>query len=513
MWDVLIIQCSITMCKTASFNTRRFLIRLFIPCADKFDGWMVLVVDKKSMRSLSAAVGMYDIMERKITLVEDIELKRAPFKDMGAIYLLAPTEDSVNRLIADFETPLYGNSVFLFFLGRLPEKLLDKIKQCRPLVKRLKALSEANVDFLARELRAFHFDMRRAFNDVYVRRGRSKIEYRMAEKLISICSTLNEYPHIRYAEESPTAQALAKTLDVKLNQFLKNDQFWFHGDSNHPSRERATLIILDRKDDCLTPLMHDFTYQSMVYDLLDVRDEQITLDQDNPLAEDDYYDEDYDSDDDSERKAQDHSTALKKSQNAKDILLNENDKVWVELRGKHIAEAINILSDRCREMVNSDTSGFTNKDKGQTMSLSQMANALKALPEYREVMSKLSEHMQIAHKCMDKFNNAGLLEVSEVEQTLATGQTEEGLKPKLEDVMAQVVKQLKTMKDARSRFRLLLITIVSQRGIKPEFKNSLWAAAQVSKDQEKLLEVIQDTLDIPIINTGGDGGKLKAIFG
>lgn len=478
---------------------------------DKFDGWMVLVVDKKSMRALSSAVGMYDIMERKVTLVEDIELKRAPFKDMGVIYLLAPTEDSVDRLVADFESPLYGDAVFVFFLGRLPEKLLEKIKQCRPLLKRLKALSEANVDFLAKELRAFHFDMHRAFNDVYVRRGRSKIEFRMAEKLISICSTLNEYPHIRYANESPTAQALAKTLDVKLNQFLKNDEFWFHGDTNHPGRERATLIILDRKDDCLTPLMHDFTYQSMVHDLLDVKDDIITLDQDNPQAEDDYYDDDYDSDgaDESDRRGPEPS---KKSKNAKDILLNENDDVWVELRGKHIAEAINILSDRCREMVNSDTSGFANKNKGQTMSLTQMANALKALPEYREVMAKLSEHMQIAHKCMDKFNNAGLMAVSELEQTLATGQTEEGAKPKLEDVMSQVVKQLKALKDARSRFRLLLITIVSQRGIKPEFKKDLWAAAQVSADQERLLEAIQESLDIPLVNSGSEG-KLRALFG
>lgn len=495
-----------------SLVQQRFLNDIFQFCSDKFDGWMVLVVDKKSLRALSSAVGMYDIMERKITLVEDIELKRAPFKDMGAIYLLAPTEDSVDRLIADFESPLYGNSVFVFFLSRLPEKLLEKIKQCRPLIKRLKALSEANVDFLAKELRAFHFDMRRAFNDVYVRKGRSKIEFRLAEKLISICSTLNEYPHIRYANESPSAQILAKTLDLRLNQFLKNDDFWFHGDSNHPGRERATLIILDRKDDCLTPLMHDFTYQSMVHDLLDVRDDIITLDQDNPQAEDDYYDDDYDSEgDESERKGHDVATT-KKSKNAKDILLNENDNVWVELRGKHIAEAINILSDRCREMVNSDTSGFANKNKGQTMSLTQMANALKALPEYREVMAKLSEHMQIAHKCMDKFNASGLMAVSELEQTLATGQTEDGSKPKLEDVMSQVVKQLKLLTDARSRFRLLLITIVSQRGIKPEYKKDLWAAAQVTPDQEMLLDVIQETLDVPLLQTGGEG-KIRTLFG
>jgi syntaxin-binding protein 1 len=466
---------------------------------------MVLVVDKKAMRAISSAVGMYDIMERKVTLVEDIEKKRAPFKDMGAIYLLAPTEESVNRLIADFEKPLYGDSVFLFFLGRIPEKQLEKIKQCRPLLKRLKALNEANVDFLAKELRAYHFDMRRAFKDVYVRSGRSKIESRMAEKLISICSTLNEYPHIRYAKESPAAQALAKTLDVKLNTFLKNPDFWFHGDSGHQDRERATLLILDRKDDCLTPLMHDFTYQAMVNDLLPIRDDLITLTQDAVEEEDDYDEEDsYDSEEDqSGRKDTKKSTPID-SKNAKDILLNENDSIWVELRGKHIAEVIGTLSDRCREMVNSDTSGFSNKDKGKTMSLSQMGNALKNLPQYREVMEKLSQHMQLAHECMGEFNKGDLIALSELEQTLATGQTEDGAKPKLEDLMAQVKSQLKKMKDPKARFRLLLITIISQGGIKNEYKSGLWAAAQVNRDQDKLFEVLRDTMDIVIDNNQGD---------
>jgi syntaxin-binding protein 1 len=464
---------------------------------------MVLVVDRKAMRCISAAVGMYDIMERRVTLVEDIEKKRAPFKDMGVIYLLAPTEDSVNRLIADFENPLYGKSVFVFFLGRLAEKQLEKIKNCRPLLKRLKALSEANVDFLAKELRAFHFDMRRAFMDVYIRRGRTKIEYRLAEKLISICSVLNEYPHIRYAKDSPSAMTLAKTLDVRLNQFLKNPDFWFYGDNAHSDRERATLLILDRKDDCLTPLMHDFTYQSMVNDLLQIKDDKITLVQEMDALDDDY-DDDYDDDDSgggrdySKGKEMSEKEQALNEANAKDILLNENDNIWVELRGKHIAEVINTLSDRCREMVNSDTSGFSNKDKGKTMSLSQMSSALKALPEYKEVMAKLSEHMQIAHQCMDKFNSSNLLELAELEQTLATGQTEDGAKPSLPDMMQKVISMLKSMKDPKARFRLLLITIISQGGIKSEFKRDLWKAAQVTKEQDKILEAMAEHLDIPI---------------
>lgn len=34
---------------------------------------------------------------------------------------------------------------------------------------------------------------------------------------------------------------------------------------------RATLLLLDRADDPLSPLMHEFTYQCLVQDLLDIK--------------------------------------------------------------------------------------------------------------------------------------------------------------------------------------------------------------------------------------------------
>mmetsp|Transcript_12879 Transcript_12879/g.19956 ORF Transcript_12879/g.19956 Transcript_12879/m.19956 type:complete len:707 (+) Transcript_12879:274-2394(+) len=503
---------------------KRYLNDIFQFCADNHDGWMVLIVDKKATKALSSAVGMYDIMERRVTLVEDIERKRAPFTDQGAIYLLAPTEDSVNRLISDWEgNILYGKSVFIFFLGRLSEKYIEKIKACRPLVQRIKCLMEANVDFLAKESRAFHFDMRKAFQDVYLRKSRTKAELRMADKLISVCSTLNEYPHIRFANESPSATTLARQLDIKLNQFLKNPEFWFHGDANNPDRERATLLILDRKDDCLTPLMHDFFYQAMVNDVLNVNNDKITLakksgenldDYEDDDSDSDYDDEDDDDDNDGRKQSKSPKKKVEKPVDAVDILLNEDDAVWVELRGKHIAEVINTLSERVQEMINSDTSGLATKSKGKSMTLSQMADALKALPEYQEVMSKLSQHMQIAHQCMEKLRSNNLMELSEIEQTLATGEKENGSTPSIADLMELVINQLKSMSDPKARFRLLLLTIMSQNGVKEEYQAPLFTAAQITNEQEKVLEALVDTMDIPLINKGNEGkSRFQKLFG
>mmetsp|Transcript_13272 Transcript_13272/g.27859 ORF Transcript_13272/g.27859 Transcript_13272/m.27859 type:complete len:676 (+) Transcript_13272:213-2240(+) len=467
-------------------------------------GWMVLVVDPESLRVISSSVGMYNLMEHHVSIVEDLMKSRAPFRNQAALYFIEPTKESIFKLVEDWtpskekKGPLYGDIVFLYFLGPLSEELFAVIKECKELVKRIKILKEVNLDFLTKEADAFHFDMKEnsLFKKLYLTdpSSPSKVMNKIVTKLVTVCATLNEYPHVRFPAENKLCKTLAFAFQDKMNDFVgSNDSWWYHGDAFHQNEERSTLILLDRRGDCLSPLIHEFTYEAMVNDLLPIEDDRIT----------------YESSIDA--KEGESGEGTKKM----DALLNDNDEVWVELRGKHIADVIQTLSARIRDIVNSSTGSALNssgKSSGKALSVNQMAKALKALPEYKELMSKLSQHMQIAHQCMDEFNKQSLLELSELEQTFATGETDEGRTPKVTELLGQVVEQFRSQKDSIMRLRLLAIAIVSQRGLTTQSDlEKLLSEAHLNSKETKAVQNLEK-MGCPLVmsDEAKNNGKLMS---
>ena len=465
---------------------------------------MVLVVDPESLRVISSSVGMYNLMEQHVSIVEDLMKKRAPFRDQAVLYFVEPNESSIAKIIEDWtpskgkKGPLYGNTVFLYFLGGLSDELFGKIKGCRELVKRIKVLKEVNLDFCLKEANAFHFDMGKPgsiYSDLYLSSPLqdSPLQERIISKLVTVCATLNEYPHVRFPAKNAMCKKMAFLFQQKMNDFVgKNKDWWYNGDGVHPNTERSTLLLLDRKDDCLSPLIHEFTYEAMVNDLLPIEDDRITYEMVTAGT------------------AKEGEEATSKM----DALLNDNDEVWVELRGKHIADVIQTLSTKIREIVNSGSGSVLSKSgkkEGKALSISQMAKALKALPEYREIMSKLSQHMQIAHQCMDAFNQQGLLDLSDLEQTLATGKDDDGRTPKLKELLGQAVVQFRQQPDSLIRLRLLAIIIVSQRGLASQSDlQKLLNEANLSHDELATLNNLAK-MGCPLVQEGKGNGKFARL--
>jgi syntaxin-binding protein 1 len=331
------------------------------------------------------------------------------------------------------------------------------------LVSKVKTFKEISLDFMCVESNVYHFDTSDALEKMYGTVKDASFPSALGKRLANLCITLNEHPSIRYQGSSAYAREIATSLHQTILQYKRsNPTFWTYGDDHvHHERERAQILILDRSFDALSPLMHEYTYQAMANDLLDMNEGVINY----------------------------KTTTNKGSEQEKQGLLNENDEFWLELRHSHIAKVIEVIKDRMNDIIQNNSGAALAKKGGADLDITTMAAAVKKLPEYTQTMTKLGQHVAIAQQCMDAFSKQGLLNLSQTEQTISTGLDEDGKEVKGQKLLALVTEQLRMNMPKEQRTRLLAIYYVSQRNVPggDEYIQQAISAARLSASEQLVI--------------------------
>lgn len=429
--------------------------------------WKVLILDKLSVRIVSSCCKMSEIMSEGITMVEGLEKRREPLPSFEAVYILTPTEESIKLLMNDFkegEVTMYLGA-HVYFTEVCNEKLFEQLANSYA-TKFIKHLGEINIAFIPYESQVFSLDAPSVVNTFYLESDQHipDIE-KVAEQLATLCSTLGEYPSIRFRATCPGLSELAHALQNKLTAYKADDPSMGEGSQKH----RSQFLLLDRGFDPVAPLLHELTFQAMTYDLLDIKNDVYTY-----RAGDDM----------------------------KSVVLDESDDLWVEFRHKHIADVSTRVPAKVKAFATSNKIGNTADKEGDMRDLKQM---LKRLPQYQKELSGLNLHFMLTEECMKKYKQTAE-KICLVEQDLATGVDRVG--EKIKDHMRSINPLLLDGNvSVEDKIRIILLYIIAKDGISEENLLKLCQHAQIPSQEQS---VIRNMANIGVPIKEGANSKKKS---
>ncbi|XP_067893679.1 syntaxin-binding protein 3 [Heterodontus francisci] len=412
--------------------------------------WKILILDHYTTKLLSSCCKMSNLMSEGISVVEDLHKNREPVPNVKAIYFITPTEKSVNALINDFmkKHSYKYKAAYIYFTDYCPDTLFSRLKTACS--KAIKCCKEVNISFLSYESKVFTFDIPDAFHSIYSPTSTDKMTTMemVAEKIVTLCASLDENPGVRYRKErgndyrstENNAECLANMVEEKLAEHYKIDeQCYVKG------KTQSQLLIIDRGFDPVSTILHELTFQAMVYDLVQI--------------EKDVY----------RYQTKDESIS-------KEALLNEDDELWVKLRHLHIADVVEKIPKLVKELSKS------NKTTGGKVTISSLSEMMKKLPNYRRQKTKQTVHLSLAEDCMKQFS--GIVEkLCKAEQDLAIGI--DAQRQKIKEPM-RIILPIMLDKSMRSydKLRIILLYIFHLNGTTEENLNKLIQHGKVEDDRD-----------------------------
>ncbi|KAJ2492649.1 syntaxin binding protein 1 [Coemansia sp. RSA 2050] len=308
--------------------------------------------------------------------VQLISKNRQPYPDVDAVYVLVPCAESIAQVIDDFtpttDPPLRAKyaRAHLFFSGALPDPLFTKLSASAA-APYIKGIAELYIEYNPIESRVFlTTPSERPFYALYSPNAsgmRSRDLEASADRVLSVIASLGIRPYIRYyrppGPASSPAEAMANCLQSKLDSYCahlrRKAENYKEGQS--ANLLTSTIIVLDRSVDIYAPLIHDFAYQAMVHDLID-------------LESGDKY-------------TNSTVVASGETQRTETELAEATDPLWAKLRHQHISHVSQTLVKRLDQLVSENVGIKALSSLSKRPTLNEMSAALAELPEFKRLQS------------------------------------------------------------------------------------------------------------------------------
>lgn len=230
----------------------------------------ILLMDAKTTGVISMVYSQSEIMQKEVYLCDRLDnfKNREPLRHLKCLTFLRPTEENINLLSQELRAPLYG-SYFLHWSNVISKSDVKRLAEADE-QEVVREIVEYFADYIPINPHTFISNIPHGPIFTEVDLIDDKTAQNIALALMSYVLSVKKAPLIRFTEWSLPCQKIADKFSNLMNK--ESNLFDFSQRQGKP-----VLLILDRRDDCVTPLLNQWTYQAMVHELLTIKNHRVSL--------------------------------------------------------------------------------------------------------------------------------------------------------------------------------------------------------------------------------------------
>lgn len=254
-----------------SFNVPKSLPEVqrdyIVKIAKSIEGLKCLILDKPTAELVSLNLLQSECFELEIFLFEDIAtLKDEKMTYVSAIYLVNATEKNFGLLFEEISNPSFKD-YHIFFLSDVSDDIIRKLAELdqQDLIKNIQRIycnyHAPNDDFFHSNARPVASLVARS-SDVWSKDEKERLGA-MEESILSALCSMRKFPTIRYLKDSDLSVQLADRVSSRFKKLAMMYRSDFE-------RQNNLVIITERKEDPITPLLFHWNYQSILHELFTI---------------------------------------------------------------------------------------------------------------------------------------------------------------------------------------------------------------------------------------------------
>ena len=237
---------------------------------DQIGGMKALILDATTTRIVSMVYSQTQILEQEVYLVEQLGKRHEPMPHLKAAVFVQPTEQNLELLIKEIREPKFAE-YHIFFSNIVSLDMMTRLGRADEL-EVIRQVQEYYADYMPvnEDLFQLGLDNSLSLSSALLRTLESgQIFDRNVQGILSLLLSFKRRPsQIRYSAASDLARRIASDV---ITHVEKDEIFDFR------RQEGPMLLILDRRDDPITPLLTQWTYQAMVHELLGLNHNRVVL--------------------------------------------------------------------------------------------------------------------------------------------------------------------------------------------------------------------------------------------